>query len=443
MMTELRLTPTGEDVGQRGVNLRQREDDQQIEHGSWKTGYLPGLHTQRNEIMKRPLPQGSISDPVLPSAIKHSRGLMDTCTHREGEETVLRLVDEDAEDGTVQNDANDKHQHHDNLHTGRSNHWVWVICKMPLKYQMTRNNSQARVYSHHVAVSWHTRAGSPWWWWPCSQSRFSWTAFLQESTAPLLQSLGFSWSWVPWLWTLDGVAPVDMESFHVTHTYIFIFTKSCSCWGKPTHPMDKIKTGPMTSLPLKINVWICVNVFCERHLNVLEVWTVPAVRQSCTTSLPVLQEGDSPQRHEDTEKHRPSIIKQETHLHRDRQVQHVWEFSWIRRNYFLVCGNEVSSALRTLLGHFVSYGSYRPLQSHKGFYLYFNYLSGILLKQSDLICKKHMLGPLSSYIFKHFLVPSCFISTTPNGPSGVLQTVTCVVLTPVRDTQVVRETHTL
>lgn len=45
---------------------------------------------------------------------------MFSCTHREVEEAVLRLGDDDAEDGAIQNDADDKHQHYDNLHTGRS-----------------------------------------------------------------------------------------------------------------------------------------------------------------------------------------------------------------------------------------------------------------------------------------------------------------------------------
>lgn len=54
----------------------------------------------------------------------------------------------------------------------------------------------------------------------------------------------------------------------------------------------------------------------RRNLNVLELGAVPAVSQSCTTSLPVLQEGDGPQRYEDTEKHCSSIIKQDTCLQR-------------------------------------------------------------------------------------------------------------------------------
>lgn len=50
------------------------------------------------------------------------------------------------------------------------------------------------------------------------------------------------------------------------------------------------------------------------HLNVLEFRAVPAVSQSRTTSLPVLQEGDGPQRHEDAQKHGSSIIEQEASL---------------------------------------------------------------------------------------------------------------------------------
>ena len=56
----------------------------------------------------------------------------------------------------------------------------------------------------------------------------------------------------------------------------------------------------------------------DRYLDVLEVGAVPAVRQGRAASLPVLQEGDGPQRHEDTEKHGAPVVKQETCLKRIR-----------------------------------------------------------------------------------------------------------------------------
>lgn len=58
----------------------------------------------------------------------------------------------------------------------------------------------------------------------------------------------------------------------------------------------------------------------ESHLNVLKVRAVPAVRQSRTCPLPVLQEGDGPQRHEDTEEHCSSVIKQQSHLQTQNQL---------------------------------------------------------------------------------------------------------------------------
>lgn len=41
---------------------------------------------------------------------------------------MLRLVDDDAEDGAIQNDGDEEHQHHHNLHKGRS-----TYCYFPNK----------------------------------------------------------------------------------------------------------------------------------------------------------------------------------------------------------------------------------------------------------------------------------------------------------------------
>lgn len=52
----------------------------------------------------------------------------------------------------------------------------------------------------------------------------------------------------------------------------------------------------------------------RQYLNVLEFGAVPAVSQSCAASLPVLVEGDGPQRYENAQKHCSSIIKQDARL---------------------------------------------------------------------------------------------------------------------------------
>lgn len=44
------------------------------------------------------------------------------CTHRVADEAVSRLVDDESEDGAIQNDGDEEHQHHSDLHTGRSTH---------------------------------------------------------------------------------------------------------------------------------------------------------------------------------------------------------------------------------------------------------------------------------------------------------------------------------
>lgn len=55
------------------------------------------------------------------------------CTYRETNEAVGRSVDDDSEDGAIQNDADEEHQHHSNLQTGCSTYChflntVWVRC---------------------------------------------------------------------------------------------------------------------------------------------------------------------------------------------------------------------------------------------------------------------------------------------------------------------------
>lgn len=73
--------------------------------------------------------------------------------------------------------------------------------------------------------------------------------------------------------------------------------------------------------PLFISCWETgVRRVWDRNLNILKVRAVPVVSKSWTGSLPVLQEGDSPQGHEDTQKHCSSIIKQDACLKGDRQV---------------------------------------------------------------------------------------------------------------------------
>lgn len=41
-------------------------------------------------------------------------------THRGTDEDVARLVDDDLQDGAIQNDGDEEHQHHRNLQTGCS-----------------------------------------------------------------------------------------------------------------------------------------------------------------------------------------------------------------------------------------------------------------------------------------------------------------------------------
>lgn len=65
----------------------------------------------------------------------------------------------------------------------------------------------------------------------------------------------------------------------------------------------------------------------DAHLNLLKVGAVPAVRQSGTRPFPVLQEGNSPQRHEDAEEDCASIVKKyanlNTHTHTEVHVEMV------------------------------------------------------------------------------------------------------------------------
>lgn len=73
-----------------------------------KIQFLYQLYTKRKTWG---VPLGSILEPLflLLSVMKLLSDLNDTfvffCTHREGEKAVLRLVDNDAEDGAIQNDA--------------------------------------------------------------------------------------------------------------------------------------------------------------------------------------------------------------------------------------------------------------------------------------------------------------------------------------------------
>lgn len=58
----------------------------------------------------------------------------------------------------------------------------------------------------------------------------------------------------------------------------------------------------------------------KEHLDLLEVRAVPAMGLGGAASLPVLVEGDGPQRHEDTEEDGSSIVEEDSCLQATREV---------------------------------------------------------------------------------------------------------------------------
>lgn len=193
-------------------------------------------------------------------------------THRDVVKVVVSPVDDDAEDGAIQNDGNEKDQHHSDLHTGGS--------------------ASRHTPTEHLTQS--TASVLP-------EVRPTMTTITMQPVMILLTRVfsGKYGSSAPVTGFLTVIGAMAVNS-----------GRGRSCYGLMSTTVNNFKHTE--------SVIVRQTGVTAQHLNPLKLRAVPAVSQSGTSPLPVLQEGDGPQRHEDAEEQGSSIIKHQTHL------QHKW-----------------------------------------------------------------------------------------------------------------------